>query len=147
MDAYDWWPTTKCVMVDREKSLNLLLRSRRPRPFSSLIQTNPQRLSSIHLKSQHQNLRGEMLDLQHAAVFLPRTNISASTDYSITAGSDMCIVTDGARQIRNVALFQKIVPSLVQFSPKMILLIVSNLVDVLTYVAWKLSGFPSNRVI
>ncbi|CAN1336532.1 L-lactate dehydrogenase A [Linum perenne] len=32
-------------------------------------------------------------------------------------------------------------------SPDAILLIVSNPVDVLTYVAWKLSGFPSNRVI
>ena len=102
-------------------------------------------------------LRGEMLDLQHAAAFLPRTKISASTDYSITARSDLCIVTAGARQIagesrlnllqRNVTLFQKIVPLLVQFSPETILLIVSNPVDVLTYVAWKLSGFSSNRVI
>ncbi|KAG6579418.1 hypothetical protein SDJN02_22006, partial [Cucurbita argyrosperma subsp. argyrosperma] len=102
-------------------------------------------------------LRGEMLDLQHAAAFLPRTKISASTDYSVTAESDLCIVTAGARQIagesrlnllqRNVALFQKIVPPLVQYSPETILLIVSNPVDVLTYVAWKLSGFPSNRVI
>ena len=102
-------------------------------------------------------LRGEMLDLQHAAAFLPRTKINASTDYSITAGSDLCIVTAGARQIagesrlnllqRNVALFQKIVPPLVQYSPDTILLVVSNPVDVLTYVAWKLSGFPSNRVI
>ncbi|XP_027362223.1 L-lactate dehydrogenase A-like [Abrus precatorius] len=102
-------------------------------------------------------LRGEMLDLQHAAAFLPRTKIHASTDYSITVGSDLCIVTAGARQIsgesrlnllqRNVALFQKIIPPLVRYSPNTVLLIVSNPVDVLTYVAWKLSGFPSNRVI
>ncbi|GAB4834198.1 hypothetical protein Ancab_032463 [Ancistrocladus abbreviatus] len=102
-------------------------------------------------------LRGEMLDLQHAAAFLPRTKIVASVDYSVTAGSDLCIVTAGARQIsgesrlnllqRNVALFRKIIPPLAQHSPDTILLIVSNPVDVLTYVAWKLSGFPSNRVI
>ncbi|KAK7307791.1 hypothetical protein VNO77_41165 [Canavalia gladiata] len=102
-------------------------------------------------------LRGEMLDLQHAAAFLPRTKIHASTDYSVTAGSDLCIVTAGARQMsgesrlnllqRNVALFQKIIPALVRYSPDTVLLIVSNPVDVLTYVAWKLSGFPSNRVI
>ncbi|KAM3270990.1 hypothetical protein P3S67_029192 [Capsicum chacoense] len=54
-----------------------------------------------------------MLDLQHAAAFLPR-----------------CIV-----------------PKLVKYSPECILLIVSNPVDVLTYVAWKLSGFSANRVI
>ncbi|KAI7979781.1 hypothetical protein LOK49_Contig250G00002 [Camellia lanceoleosa] len=102
-------------------------------------------------------LRGEMLDLQHAAAFLPRTKILASVDYSVTAGSDLCIVTAGARQNpgesrlnllqRNVALFSKIVPPLAKHSPETILLIVSNPVDVLTFVAWKLSGFPSNRVI
>ncbi|XP_021901697.1 L-lactate dehydrogenase B [Carica papaya] len=102
-------------------------------------------------------LRGEMLDLQHAAAFLPRTKILASVDYSVTVGSDLCIVTAGARQIpgesrlnllqRNVALFSNIIPPLAKYSPDCILLIVSNPVDVLTYVAWKLSGFPSNRVI
>ncbi|KAK9276485.1 hypothetical protein L1049_006019 [Liquidambar formosana] len=98
-----------------------------------------------------------MLDLQHAAAFLPRTKIIASVDYSVTVGSDLCIVTAGARQIsgesrlnllqRNVALFSSIIPSLAKYSPDSILMIVSNPVDVLTYVAWKLSGFPSNRVI
>ncbi|MED6133725.1 hypothetical protein PIB30_030698 [Stylosanthes scabra] len=102
-------------------------------------------------------LRGEMLDLQHAAAFLPRTKIHASVDYAVTAGSDLCIVTAGARQNpgesrlnllqRNLALFKSIVPPLARYSPQTVLLIVSNPVDVLTYLAWKLSGFPSNRVI
>ncbi|KAK4740799.1 hypothetical protein SAY87_024405 [Trapa incisa] len=102
-------------------------------------------------------LLGEMLDLQHAAAFLPRTKIMADVDYAVTAGSDLCIVTAGARQMpgetrlnllhRNVALYRAIVPPLVKYSPETILLIVSNPVDILTYVAWKLSGFPSNRVI
>lgn len=102
-------------------------------------------------------LRGEMLDLQHAAAFLPRTKIVASVDYSVTSGSDLCIVTAGARQNpgesrlnllqRNLTMYKGIVPELVKYSPECILLIVSNPVDVLTYVAWKLSGFPANRVI
>ncbi|XP_023738884.1 L-lactate dehydrogenase A [Lactuca sativa] len=104
-----------------------------------------------------EKLRGEMLDLQHAAAFLPRTKISASVDYSSTLASDLVIVTAGARQIpgesrlnllqRNLALFSKMIPPLAAGSPETIMLIVSNPVDVLTYVAWKLSGFPSNRVI
>ncbi|PKA56039.1 L-lactate dehydrogenase A [Apostasia shenzhenica] len=104
-----------------------------------------------------EKLRGEMLDLQHAAAFLPRTHIAASTDYSVTAGSDLCIITAGARQIagesrldlvqRNLALFREIVPPLARYSPESIILVVSNPVDVLTYIAWKLSGFPPNRVI
>ncbi|KAL5718284.1 L-lactate dehydrogenase [Ranunculus cassubicifolius] len=104
-----------------------------------------------------EKLRGEMLDLQHAAAFLPRTKIIASVDYAVTEGSDLCIVTAGARQNpgesrlnllqRNVAMYRKIIPPLAKYSPDTILLIVSNPVDVLTYVAWKLSKFPANRVI
>lgn len=109
------------------------------------------------IDAKQDKLRGEMLDLQHAAAFLPRTKIIASVDYSVTVGSDLCIVTAGARQIpgesrlnllqRNLALFSEIIPPLAKFSPDSILMIVSNPVDVLTYVAWKLSGFPTNRVI
>lgn len=107
--------------------------------------------------AKEEKLRGEMLDLQHAAAFLPRTKIRASLDYSITANSDLCIVTAGARQNpgesrlnllqRNVSLFRHIVPPLAKYSPDCIILVVSNPVDVLTYAAWKLSGFPPNRII
>lgn len=107
--------------------------------------------------AKEEKLRGEMLDLQHAAAFLPRTKINASLDYAATANSDLCIVTAGARQNpgesrlnllqRNVALFKHIVPPLAKYSPDCIILVVSNPVDVLTYVAWRLSGFPANRVI
>ncbi|GJN18762.1 hypothetical protein PR202_gb05959 [Eleusine coracana subsp. coracana] len=102
-------------------------------------------------------LRGEMLDLQHAAAFLPRTRLVSDTDMAVTKGSDLAIVTAGARQIpgetrlnllqRNVSLFRKIIPALAEHSPEALLLIVSNPVDILTYVAWKLSGFPASRVI
>ncbi|KAM4085690.1 hypothetical protein ACJW30_10G046000 [Castanea mollissima] len=111
----------------------------------------------VLIDAKADKLRGEMLDLQHAAAFLPRTKIHASVDYELTFGSDLCIVTAGARQVpgesrlnllhRNVALFKTIIPPLARYSPETILLVVSNPVDVLTYVAWKLSGFPSNRVI
>jgi L-lactate dehydrogenase len=103
-----------------------------------------------------EKLRGEMLDLQHAAAFLPRAKIVANTDYKVSEGSDICIVSAGARQRngesrlalvqRNVAILKSIIPQLVKYSPAAILLIISNPVDALTYVAWKLSGFPSNRV-
>uniref|UniRef100_A0A0C9QWM7 L-lactate dehydrogenase n=1 Tax=Wollemia nobilis TaxID=56998 RepID=A0A0C9QWM7_9CONI len=106
---------------------------------------------------QADKLRGEMLDLQHAAAFMPRTKIEADTDYGITANSDVCIITAGARQRdgesrlalveRNLHLFKSIVPNLVKYSPDAILLVVSNPVDILTYIAWKLSGLPSNKVI
>nr|PNR35052.1 hypothetical protein PHYPA_022951 [Physcomitrium patens] len=104
-----------------------------------------------------EKLKGEMLDLQHAAAFLPRAKILADTDYRVTADSDICIVTAGARQQegqsrlalveKNVSLFKKIIPELMKHSPNTILLVISNPVDALTYVAYKLSGLPPNRVI
>lgn len=102
-------------------------------------------------------LKGEMMDLQHGSAFLKNAKINASTDYAATVNSSLCIVTAGARQRegetrldlvqRNTDIFKGIIPQLVKYSPNTILLIVSNPVDILTYVAWKLSGLPKNRVI
>ncbi len=78
-------------------------------------------------------------------------------DYALSAGSKLCIVTAGARQRegesrlnlvqRNADILKGMIPKLVQHSPDTILLIVSNPVDLMTYVAWKLSGLPKERVI
>lgn len=102
-------------------------------------------------------LKGEMMDLQHGQAFIPKCKIQASSDYSISAGSAICVVTAGARQQegesrlnlvqRNVNIMKGIIPKLVQHSPDCILVIVSNPVDILTYCAWKLSGLPRHRVI
>ena len=102
-------------------------------------------------------LKGEMMDLQHGLAFLKPTRIRADTDYAISKGSVICVVTAGVRQKegesrrnlvqRNVEIFKKIIPQLVKYSPNTVLLIVSNPVDILAYVAWKISGLPKHRVI
>ncbi|EJW88316.1 L-lactate dehydrogenase [Wuchereria bancrofti] len=101
-------------------------------------------------------LKGEMMDLQHGVPFMNPCIIRASVDYEITKGSKLCVVTAGVRQRegesrlslvqRNVEIFKGIIPKLVANSPDTMLLIVSNPVDVLTYVAWKISGLPPHRV-
>lgn len=101
-------------------------------------------------------LKGEVMDLQHGLTFLRNIKVSGSGDYSITAGSKLIIVTAGARQQegesrlnlvqRNVNIFKGIIPQLCKYSPDAIFLVVSNPVDLMTYVTWKLSGFPKNRV-
>lgn len=114
--------------------------------------------SEIALIDMFENkLMGEMLDLQHGSNFLKNAKISASTDLAVSAGSRLVIVTAGARQKegetrldlvqRNTDIFKGLIPKLVQHSPDAIFLIVSNPCDILTYVAWKLSGLPKNRVI
>lgn len=102
-------------------------------------------------------LRGEMLDLQHGSLFLKTPKIIADKDYSVTANSKVVVVTAGVRQQegesrldlvqRNVNVFKFIIPQVVKYSPNCIILVVSNPVDILTYVTWKLSGLPKHRVI
>lgn len=102
-------------------------------------------------------LKGEMMDLQHGLVFLKNCNVHANSDYSVSKDSKIVIITAGARQIegesrlqlveRNVKIFKTIVPEIVKYSPNCIILVVSNPVDILTFITWKLSGFPVERVI
>ncbi|KAF2365289.1 L-lactate dehydrogenase [Trinorchestia longiramus] len=122
--------------------------------FSLLTQNICSELALVDVMAD--KLMGEMLDLQHGLTFLKNVKINASTDYAVTAGSKVCIVTAGARQRegesrlslvqRNTDIFKNIIPNLIKHSPDTILLIVSNPVDILTSVAQKLSGLPNNRV-
>ncbi|NP_001081050.1 L-lactate dehydrogenase A chain [Xenopus laevis] len=102
-------------------------------------------------------LKGEMMDLQHGSLFLKTPTIVADKDYSVTANSRIVVVTGGVRQQegesrlnlvqRNVNIFKFIIPQIVKYSPDCIILVVSNPVDILTYVTWKLSGLPQHRII
>ncbi|KAK7891344.1 hypothetical protein WMY93_023307 [Mugilogobius chulae] len=82
-------------------------------------------------------LKGEVMDLQHGSLFLKTHKIVADKE----GESRLNLVQ------RNVNIFKFIIPNIVKYSPNCILMVVSNPVDILTYVAWKLSGFPRNRVI
>ncbi|KAM8883468.1 L-lactate dehydrogenase B chain isoform 1-T1 [Synchiropus picturatus] len=102
-------------------------------------------------------LKGEMMDLQHGSLFLKTSKIVADKDYTVTANSRVVVVTAGVRQQegesrlnlvqRNVNVFKSIIPQIIKYSPNCTLIVVSNPVDVLTYVTWKLSGLPKHRVI
>uniref|UniRef100_A0A8C5V5X5 L-lactate dehydrogenase n=1 Tax=Microcebus murinus TaxID=30608 RepID=A0A8C5V5X5_MICMU len=101
-------------------------------------------------------LKGEMMDLQHGSLFLQTSKIVADKDYSVTANSKIVVVTAGVRQQRGGESSQsgaekRVVsvhyPQIVKYSPDCIIIVVSNPVDILTYVTWKLSGLPKHRVI
>lgn len=99
---------------------------------------------------------GEAMDLSHGVSFVKPVEVCAG-DYKDTAGSDIIIITAGAAQKpgetrldlinKNFEVFKKIVPNVVKYNPDAILLVVSNPVDILTYITYKLSGFPKERVI
>ncbi len=99
---------------------------------------------------------GEVLDLRHGSAFINPMTISTG-DYSATKDSDIVVITAGAPQKvgetridlvnKNVEIFKGIIPEVAKYSPNAILLVVANPVDILSYVAYKLSGFPKERVI
>ncbi len=104
-----------------------------------------------------QKAEGEALDLKHGLQFVHTAKVSFGSDYSLCKGSDVVIVCAGAHQAKgetrldligkNAAIFKDIIPKIAKNAPGSILLIVTNPVDVLTYLAIKYSGFPKERVI
>ncbi|OGX68426.1 MAG: L-lactate dehydrogenase, partial [Paenibacillus sp. RIFOXYA1_FULL_44_5] len=78
-------------------------------------------------------------------------------DYSDCAGADIIIIAAGAAQRpgetridllkRNAQIFDTIISSVTEYNQTGILLIASNPVDIMSYVSWKKSGWPVNRVI
>lgn len=104
----------------------------------------------------HKKAEGEAMDIGHGAPFVTPVNIYAG-DYKDLADAYLVIITAGANQMpgetridlaeKNIKIFKSIIPEIVRYNPDCILLIVSNPVDILTYVALKLSGFEPSRVI
>ena len=99
---------------------------------------------------------GEVMDLVHGTSFVKPVNIYAG-NIEETKDSDIVIITAGAAQKegetrldlieKNYNIFKGFVPQIAKMSPNAILLVVSNPCDVLAYITYKLSGFPSERVI
>ena len=99
---------------------------------------------------------GEALDIYQGAPFHSPA-IVRSGDYEDAAGSDIVIITCGiARKPgmsrldlaqTNVNILKDVARSVLPYAPKAIYVIVSNPVDVLTYVFHKVSGLPENQII
>lgn len=82
--------------------------------------------------------------------------VKGTNNYEDTADSDVCIVTAGiARKPgmsrddllnTNYKIVSMVAENLARYSPNTCIIVVSNPLDVMTYTAWKASGFPANRV-
>ena len=101
--------------------------------------------------------QGKALDMAESApIHLFDTKVVGTNDYADTAGSDICVITAGlARKpgmsrddllAKNAAIVRSVTEQFVAHSPNAIIIVVSNPLDVMTYVAYEASGFPSHRV-
>jgi len=108
------------------------------------------------IDSNHEKAEAEILDIKQGASLGRPVKIEAA-DYDACGDSAIAIITAGARQRpgesrvdlmeRNVAVVKSIVGSIKGAGFQGILLVITNPVDVLTWVATEESGFPASRVI
>jgi L-lactate dehydrogenase len=99
---------------------------------------------------------GEAMDLNHTVPFAQQTRVWAG-DYADCTGAAITVITAGAAQRpgesrldllqRNVAIFEQIVPAVARANPGGIIVVATNPVDVMTWVALRLSGLPARHVI
>ena len=103
-----------------------------------------------------EKVEGEVMDIEQGTCFRDPVAIVAG-EYEDAKDSDIVIITSGiARkpgQTRieltqtNVNILKEITPEIVKAAPKALYIIVSNPVDIMTYVFTKISGIPENQII
>jgi malate dehydrogenase len=102
--------------------------------------------------------QGKALDiLQSASIVNFNTTITGTNDYRDTAGSEVVVITAGLFRkpgmtrdqllAANAEIVSGVISNVVKYSPECVILMVSNPLDVMTYLAAKASKFPRNRVV
>lgn len=101
--------------------------------------------------------QGKALDMMESAPIEGfQTKITGTNNYADTKDSDIIVITAGlARKpgmsrddllFKNAEITSGVVTECARYSPKAILLVVTNPLDVMTFLSWKKSGFDTKRV-
>ncbi|MBK8806744.1 MAG: malate dehydrogenase [Bacteroidales bacterium] len=102
---------------------------------------------------------GKALDIMQTATLLGfDTQVTGVTaDYSKTAGSEVVVVTSGIPRKpgmtredligTNAGIVKDVVTNILKYSPNAIIVVISNPMDTMTYLALKSTGLPKNRII
>jgi malate dehydrogenase len=102
--------------------------------------------------------QGKAMDLQEAVPILGQSNnVIGTSDFADTAASDVVVVTAGSPRKPgmsradlvqvNAAVVSQAVEQAIQYSPHAVMIILTNPVDALSYLAYRKSGLPKHRVI
>lgn len=110
----------------------------------------------VMLDVDKKRAEGEALDIGHGLPFAKPMKIYAG-EYSDLADASLIMISAGCNQKpgetrldlirKNISILSSVISEIVKCNRDATLLVISNPVDILTYAAQKLSGFPENRVI
>jgi malate dehydrogenase len=102
---------------------------------------------------------GKAMDLMQTAQIegFDTTIIGSTNDYSVTAGSDVAVITSGIPRkpgmtredliSTNAGIVKSVTENLLKHSPNVIIIVISNPMDTMTYLALKSSGIDKHRII
>lgn len=101
-------------------------------------------------------VHAEALDLRQGLQFMPAAEVTGSDDIAVCEGAQVIAVTAGAKQqpgqsrldlaASTTAMMRSLMPRLVEVAPEAVIIMVTNPVDVVTYVAQQLTGLPSHQL-
>ena len=124
--------------------------------FAFALMVNGAAREIVLIDRNEKRAQGECMDLNHGLSFARPAKIYSS-GYEGCKDADIVVITAGAKQKpgqtrvdlvqENAEIFKDIIPKITKHAQNSILLVVSNPVDILTYVTLKISGLPYNKVI
>lgn len=110
----------------------------------------------VLIDANHKKAVGDALDMNHGMPFLGGGDLWAG-GYEDCKDADIIVITAGAAQRegesrvdllrRNAVIIDSIVEEVLKYNSTGILLIASNPVDIMSYITWKKSGWPVERII
>jgi malate dehydrogenase len=101
--------------------------------------------------------QGKALDIRQAGTLEGMdVAVTGTNDFSLVKGCDMVVFTAGFPRtpgmtreelaLKNGGIVRSVVKDLAEYAPETMILMVTNPLDVMTHLAWKVSGFPPSRV-
>jgi L-lactate dehydrogenase len=122
--------------------------------YAALVRGSAREIALFDVRGD--KARAEAMDLAHGMQFLEPATVIGGDDPDLVAGADVVVITAGAQMkpgqrrldlaATNAAIFEEMLPPLLERAPDAVYVVVTNPCDVLAVVAQRVSGLPSSRV-
>ncbi len=146
------------VNMEKRKKISIIGSGQTGKTTALLIAENELAdIVLLDLPSKENHVKGIALDMSEATpIMRSDVRITGTSDYYDTKDSDIVIITAGITRKRGMSrddlvlingnIVKDVTKAIVKYSPDSIIIVLSNPVDIMTYLAYQTSGFPKYRV-